>query len=396
MDDEELPAWRLPDPVVLPVRLDPSGRCGPTRSAARGGRWRRTSHGWYVPSWVDPTLPEQRVAEAVPQLALGGVVTGWGALRMWGANFLDGRAHDGAGLWPVMLAQGWHAAPRPPGAGTRQHQLRVGPCSTVGGVPVHAAVPALVDEMRLAPDLAHAVVCADAARAAQIVTCREMSHALAARAGWLGIAQARHAWGLSRDDVRSPPESRLRLVGHDLDLTDLLVNVPVFSLAGRCLGLPRPAGPRGGSGPGVRRRRTPVGGTPAQRQPPRGAAASPWDRGPPRHLPRPGPARGPRPADARRTSAVCLPGAPRPGMDAPSAAGVAPTAGPLSPDAWEKHPCRVARGAFPTHLPAPGGTPGRRLSRWRRGPGPGPRRRAPGRPPASRSWSPAGRRRSRT
>ena len=238
MDDEELPAWRLPDPVVLPVRLDPSGRRGPTRSAARGGRWRRTSHGWYVPSWVDPTLPEQRVAEAVPQLALGGVVTGWGALRMWGANFLDGRAHDGAGLWPVTLAQGWHAAPRRPGAGIRQHQLRVGPCSTVGGVPVHAAAPALVDEMRLAPDLAHAVVCADAARAARLVTCREMSHALATRAGWLGIAQARHAWGLSRDDVRSPPESRLRLVGHHLDLTDLLVNVPVFSLAGRCLGYP--------------------------------------------------------------------------------------------------------------------------------------------------------------
>ncbi len=236
--DEELPAWRPPDPVVLPVRLDPSGRLGPTRSAARGERWRRTSHGWYVPSWVDRSLPEQRVAESVPHLALGGVVTGWGALRMWGANFLDGREPHDIGLWPVTLAQGWHAAPRPGGPGLRQHQLRVGPWSRVGGVPVHAAVPALVDEMRLAPDLAHAVVCADAARAARLVTSREMAHALADRAGWLGIAQARHAWWLSRDGVRSPPESRLRLVGHDAGLPALLVNVPVFSLCGQFLGYP--------------------------------------------------------------------------------------------------------------------------------------------------------------
>ena len=237
-DDDELPPWRPPGPVVLPVRLDPSGQRGPTRSAARGSRWRRTSHGWYVPSWVDSTLPEQRVAESVPHLARGGVVTGWGALRMWGANFLDGKGCDHDGPWPVTLAQGWHAAPCPPAAGIRQHQLQVGPWSRVSGVPVHAAVPALVDEMRLAPDLAHAVVCADAARAAHLVTCREMAHALAARAGWLGIAQARHAWWLSRDAVRSPPESRLRLVGHDVDLTALLVNVPVFSLAGRHLGNP--------------------------------------------------------------------------------------------------------------------------------------------------------------
>ncbi|QIK68244.1 hypothetical protein G7072_19550 [Nocardioides sp. HDW12B] len=238
MDDEELPAWRPPVPVVLPVRLDPLGRAGPTRSAARGRRWRRTCHGWYVPSWVDPTVPEQRVAEAVPHLSLGGVVTGWGALRMRGAHFLDGRAHDHSTLWPVTLAQGWHAAPRPPGAGVRQHQLRVGDCSVVGGVPVHAAVPALVDEMRLAPDLAHAVVCADAARAARLVTGLEMSETLAAGAGWLGIDQARRAWELSRDGVRSPPESRLRLVGREVDLTDLLVNVPVFSLDGRLLGYP--------------------------------------------------------------------------------------------------------------------------------------------------------------
>lgn len=238
MDAVELPAWRAPDRVVLPVRLDPTGEHGPTRSAARGKRWRRTSHGWYVPSWVDPGLPEQRVAESVPHLSLGGVVTGWGALRMWGANFLDGRARDTGEPCPVTLAQGWHAAPRPPGPGIRQHQLQVGPRSTIDGVPVHTPVPALIDEMRLAPDLTHAVVVADAVRAAGLVTCRDMSHALAARAGWLGIAQARRAWSLSRDAVRSPSESQLRLVAHDVGLTCLLVNVPVFSLGGRFLGYP--------------------------------------------------------------------------------------------------------------------------------------------------------------
>ena len=202
--EDQLPAWRRPAPVTLPVRLDPTGRRGPTRSAARGSRWRRTSHGFYVPAAVDGTLPEQRVAEAVPLLIPGGVVTGWGALRMLGAGFLDGRCADGVSLLPITLTQGRHAPTGSTSVGIRHRHDHVGSWLDVGGIRLHTAPRALVDEMRLAPDLEHAVVCADAARAARLVTCAEVEETLAALRGWQGIALARTAWSLSSGDVKSP------------------------------------------------------------------------------------------------------------------------------------------------------------------------------------------------
>lgn len=236
--EDQLPAWRRPGAVTLPVRLDPTGRRGPTRSAARGSRWRRTSHGFYVPTAVDSTLPEQRVAEAVPLVIPGGVVTGWGALRMWGAGFLDGRSSDGVTLLPVTLTQGRHAPVGSTSPGIRHRHDHVGSWVDVAGVRVHTAPRALVDEMRLAPDLEHAVVAADAVRAARLATCEEVEETIAALKGWQGMGLARTAWSLSSGAVKSPPETRLRLLCREAGLPTTLVNVAVFALGGRLLGYP--------------------------------------------------------------------------------------------------------------------------------------------------------------
>ena len=56
--------------------------------------------------------------------------------------------------------------------------------------------------------------------------------------GWQGIALARTAWSLSSGDVKSPPETRLRLLCREAGLPPTLVNVPVFTLGGRLLGYP--------------------------------------------------------------------------------------------------------------------------------------------------------------
>lgn len=236
--DAQLPAWRRPAPVTLPVRLDPAGRRGPTRGQARGPQWRRSSHGFYVPAAVDGSVPEQRVAEAVPLLTGYGVVTGWGALRMHGACWLDGRTTDGVELLPVTVTRGRHIATRGRHEGVRERFDHVGTWTEVAGVRVHLAPRALVDEMRLAPVLEHAVVSADATRAAGLVTSPQVEAALSELRGWQGMRLARTAWALSRDRVKSPRETRLRLVCRDAGLPQLLVNVPVFSLGGVLLGFP--------------------------------------------------------------------------------------------------------------------------------------------------------------
>ena len=55
--------------LVLPIQVDPCGLAGPTRMQVRGGAWRRTSRGMYVPSSVDGHLPEQRIIEAAAVLS---------------------------------------------------------------------------------------------------------------------------------------------------------------------------------------------------------------------------------------------------------------------------------------------------------------------------------------
>src|SRR3954453_7690830 len=95
--------FRPPRPFVRPVRRDPSGGAGPTPGAARGTRWRRTSHGWYVPSSVDGSLPEQRVAEVAALLPSGGALTGWAPLLLHGLASPHGRGPDGRSLLPFLV-----------------------------------------------------------------------------------------------------------------------------------------------------------------------------------------------------------------------------------------------------------------------------------------------------
>ena len=75
--------------TVWPVGIDPWGTDGPTRGSARGPRYRRTSHGLYVPADVERTV-EQRIVEAAALLHGWGGVTGWAALRWLGGYWFDG------------------------------------------------------------------------------------------------------------------------------------------------------------------------------------------------------------------------------------------------------------------------------------------------------------------
>lgn len=235
------PVCDVPTDLVHPVRADPARIAGPTRhEAERAGRpgseWRRVWQGLFVPSYVDPDVPEQRIVEASSLLTGPGAVTGWAALRMQRGNFFDGRDRDG-GLQPVPIIVSQGRRPRP---GIAWMQDRLAPSEVVhrAGVAVTRPERAAFDAMRRAGDVRAAVKVADMVCAAGLSSLRRMRQYASAHPGWAGCPIASAALNLASERSRSPAEVDLRLVWElDAGLPRPLVNVPVFTRHGRLLGI---------------------------------------------------------------------------------------------------------------------------------------------------------------
>jgi hypothetical protein len=157
---------------------------------------------------------------------------------MLGGRFFDGRRRDGEVL-PVDLVTGPHAARRPrPGVRWSQDRLEPMEVQTRHGVRVTRADRAAFDAARLSPDVRAATSALDMAYAAELTGPRRLASYLDAHPGWNGSPQARAAHDLSSDRSRSPMETGVRLVWElDAGLPRPLVNVEVFSRAGKLLGV---------------------------------------------------------------------------------------------------------------------------------------------------------------
>ncbi len=224
--------------VVRPVRLDPLGQTGPTRGAAQGPRWRRTSRGLYVPASVDRTEVEQRIVEAGAVLPEVGGVTGWAALRWAGGVWFDGS--DPAGVPRDVDLATCHDDIRSQ-RGFRVWQERLAPSEITEKDGLRIAVPvrALFFLMRYAASLRLAVEYADMAAYSDLCSLDEaMAYALA-HPGWTGVPQAREALMLAEENSWSPAETRFRLIWEkDAALPRPLCNQPIFDRAGRHIGTP--------------------------------------------------------------------------------------------------------------------------------------------------------------
>src|SRR6478609_437843 len=221
--------------VVPPVRTDPLGLTGPTRSEAAGRRWRRSSRGLYVPAEVDGSVPEQRIVEAAAVLPAYGGVTGWAALRWLGASWMSGLAPDGRSLLPVVLVTAGDDIRPQPGIQVSAERLDPTEITEQDGVRVTIAVRSLCFEMRYAVSVRAAVVAADMAMQADLVSLDEMAAFVATQSGWTGLPRCREALALAHENSWSPREtSHLRLIWVlDAGLQQPLCNVPVFDRAGR-------------------------------------------------------------------------------------------------------------------------------------------------------------------
>jgi hypothetical protein len=239
--DEEFwhPRCERPAGLVLPSRIDPAGRDGPTRGAAAGRGWRRVAYGWYVPAEVDVERVEQRILNQVGRIPVGAGLTGWAALRWSGGRYFDGLADGGRRVLPVPLLLGNANLRASTGVRLSKEQFPPGELEVVAGVPCAFAPRALYDETRWSTGDRRATVAVDMSVAAGILSLAAFRDYVESRPAWTGVYRARFAAHHAVPDSRSPQESLLRLVWTlDAALPKPLCNQPVFSLDGDMLGYP--------------------------------------------------------------------------------------------------------------------------------------------------------------
>ncbi len=227
--------------VVVPVRVDPEGRSGPTPDQARGPHWRRTSQGLYVPADVDPTAVDQRIVEAAAVLPESwGGVTGWAALAWMGATWFDGSPWGGGKVRPVTLAVGGNRPIRPqPEFAISEERLLPDDVIVVDGLRITRAVRSVCFEMRYARNPDDAVITLDMACFNDLVSIDEVDAYAALLPGWTGIPQCREAIPLADENAWSPREPVMRRVWTVIAQRPRpLCNRPVFDPAGRLLATP--------------------------------------------------------------------------------------------------------------------------------------------------------------
>ena len=155
--------------LVRPVRVDPTGRTGPTRGTAHGPGWRRIAEGLYVPVAVEESLVEQRIVEQGARLTRG-VVTGWAALRLLGGGYFDGLARDGRTRLAVPIAANGDRLRAGAQADVRRVTVDEADVLIRYGVRCAIPEPALFDAVRWARTLDERVVSIDMAAAAELTS----------------------------------------------------------------------------------------------------------------------------------------------------------------------------------------------------------------------------------
>lgn len=244
----ELPPFHPNRPgLVAPVRLDPTGRTGPTRSQARGRAWRRSSHGLYLPATVRDDVPAQRIVEAAARLPAYGGVTGWAAVHWWGGAWSEGLGPDGVTRRPVCLVTGGITISRAQGVHVSEDALDPRELTVHDGLRLTSVLRAVTFEMRFAPSDRQAAVALAMAAYSDLVSIDEMVAYLDSLCAITGIPRARRATRLAGENSWSPQEVLMQLVWEvDAHRPRPLCNAPVFDRRGQHIATPDLIDPEAG------------------------------------------------------------------------------------------------------------------------------------------------------
>jgi hypothetical protein len=228
----------LPRDLSWPVRIDTTGKTGPTPKEARGPSWRRTGHGLYVPASVELTT-RQRIVEAAAVLPAYGGVTGWAGLSWLGGRWFEGVRRGE--VRPVILGVADRSIRQQPLVAIATSEERMSPTELTvhHGLRITIAMRSLFFEMRYAASETEAVQYADMAAYDDLVSRAELLAFVSINPGWTGIDLARVGAGDMDENAWSPLEVTMRRVWeHDAEHPRPLCNRPVFDLNGRHLGTP--------------------------------------------------------------------------------------------------------------------------------------------------------------
>ncbi|HEX3930675.1 MAG TPA: hypothetical protein VHW64_08225 [Nocardioides sp.] len=231
----------LPDDLTWPVRLARNGvGGGPTPAQASGPKWRRSSHGLYVPADVQVTT-EQRIVEAAAALPTYGGVSGWAALRWLGGVWFEGLRRGGRERRPVTLAVADRSIRSQLRHGIATSEERMDPTELTAyrGLRVTTPLRSLFFEMRYAASDTEAVQAADMAAYSDLVSASELRAFIRVNAGWTGMERSRLAASEMEENAWSPTEVAMRGVWRkEAGLPRPLCNHPVFDRAGNHVGTP--------------------------------------------------------------------------------------------------------------------------------------------------------------
>jgi hypothetical protein len=228
------PREQLRAGLVWPLRRDPDGINGPTPAMLRGTRFRRTSHGLYVPAHV-PRSVEQRIVEAYA-VHRAGVVTGWAALRWCGGRWFDEGVERPV---PIVLEdEGRSRQPRL--VEVSQEFLNPADVRRTDGVRTTSAVRSVAYEMRRAPYPLRAAQCFAMAAYDDLVSIDELArYCEDDLPRWTGVQMVRDVLPYLTENAWSPTEVTMGWVWRlHRPAARLAFNTPVFSLDGRHLGTP--------------------------------------------------------------------------------------------------------------------------------------------------------------
>ncbi|GAB2974722.1 hypothetical protein [Nocardioides montaniterrae] len=236
MHDDWRPRCGVPRDLVRPVRIDPTGAAGPTRHQARRGLWERVGFNLYLPAGTERARVEQRIIEQAARLPEGvaGAVTGWAALRLWGAAFFDGLDVNGRTRLPVPLVCAAHLSDTTASTVSRRPVDQVW---LIAGIPVVSPAEALSVEVARRGELRAAVAAIDMACAAPVTSLERLSRWLERQDRTRRLVA--DALVLASEHAVSPPEVQMRMTWRlDAGWPAPLVNRDVFDLRGGFLGRP--------------------------------------------------------------------------------------------------------------------------------------------------------------
>ncbi len=203
-----------------------------SREQLRGQAWQRLHRDVFIHAGVPLT---DRVRLEAARLAIPQGAVAIGPTAAWLHGVLDPHPDRPA---PLLFARGWGAsAPRASGVRRARLTFDAEDVVEIDGILVTSADRTCFDLARTGSTV-DAVVAVDGFLSAGLTGKDRLWRYCAERRRWPGSDRLRQAVLLGSDRVRSPAESRLRMLLVLNGLPEPLVNAPVHDEHGRLLGIP--------------------------------------------------------------------------------------------------------------------------------------------------------------